>query len=518
MAAIGLFAALLLAASSTARGVEEGGTFRMAITTGIFRAIDPALYTLDFRILRPACGALMSYPDKPLPAGLQLAPDLAEAYPTISKDRKAYTFTIRKDARFSNGAPVTARAFVRALERMFDPEMHSANGGFFEAILGARKMLAGKVTTLAGALASGRTLRVRLTQPVPDLLARMTLLCAVPPTLPADPEGAKTPLHSPAPYYVSEYVPGERVVLGRNRFYRGKRPQHVDRITIDLSADASAIDDVASGKLDHIAGTPNLNGELERLVKRYGVNKSRLFVVPDAAVRMFFLNTSRPLFRNNVQLRQAVNFAVDRPALARETGLYAATATDQYLPTAMAGFKDERIYPLKGPNLKKARELAKGNTRSGKAVLYTCERPDCIGTAQVLRQNLKAIDIDVEIKQFPLQVMFQKLAAPDEPFDMTWTGFLPPYSDPQPFLAAFDGRNVNFSRFNSLRYNRLLDQAGRLSGPARYRAYGELDAQLARDAAPAIAAANPNTWALVSARTGCVVMNPVFDLTAVCLK
>jgi hypothetical protein len=84
---------------------------------------------------------------------------------------------------------------------MFDPEMQSANGGFFEAILGARKMLAGKVTTLAGAVASGRTLRLRLTQPVPDLLARMTLLCAVPPTLPADPEGAKTPLHSPAPYY-----------------------------------------------------------------------------------------------------------------------------------------------------------------------------------------------------------------------------------------------------------------------------------------------------------------------------
>ena len=47
---------------------------------------------------------------------------------------------------------------------------------------------------------------------------------------------------------------------------------------------------------------------------------------------MFVLNTSGPLFRNNVKLRQAVNFAVDRKALTRELGALAGTPTDQYLP------------------------------------------------------------------------------------------------------------------------------------------------------------------------------------------
>jgi ABC-type transport system substrate-binding protein len=104
VAAIGLFAALLLAASSTARGVKEGGTFRLAISAAArFGAIDPALYALEYRTLRPACGALLGFPNKPLPAGLQLAPELAEDDPIISTDRKTYTFTIRKDARFSNG-------------------------------------------------------------------------------------------------------------------------------------------------------------------------------------------------------------------------------------------------------------------------------------------------------------------------------------------------------------------------------------------------------------------------------
>jgi peptide/nickel transport system substrate-binding protein len=525
LAGLAAVLAMLLPGSVSAHEIGEGGTFRMAITTGLFGAIDPALLGLEGRILRPACAALMSYPDEPLPAGLRLAPELAESYPIVSRDRRTYTFRIRRDARFSDGSPVTARVFVHALERLFDPKIGPSNAPTFEAIVGARQMLAGKATALSGAVARGRVLRLRLTQAVPDLLARTSLLCAVPENLPADPEGAKAPLPSPAPYYVSEYVPGERVVLERNRFYRGQRPHHVDRITVDLQAEVSAVDDVASGKLDSVAATPNLNPQLSKLARRYGINRSRLFVEPDIGVRLFFLNTRRPLFRNNVELRYAVNFAADRRALVREYGLYAATPTDQYLPASMPGFRKERIYPLQGPDLARARSLAKGRRRSGKAVLYTCsDRPDCIAVAQVLQQNLKAIGLEVAIKQFPLQIMFQKLGTPGEHFDMAWVGLISGWNNPQELLGAFDGRtigrpeSVNWSYFDVSKYNRLLERAARLSGPRGYRAYVDLDVQLARDAAPAIAAMNPNTWAFVSARTGCVVMNPSFDLTAVCLK
>jgi hypothetical protein len=100
---------------------------------------------------------------------------------------------------------------------------------------------------------------------------------------------------------------------------------------------------------------------------------------------------------------------------------------------------------------------------------------------------------------------------------MAWVGLLSGWNDPQEFLGTFDGRtigrpdSVNYSNFDVPRYNRLLEQASRLSGPRRYRAYGDLDVELARNAAPAIAAMNPNTWAFVSARTGCIVMNPSLD-------
>jgi ABC-type transport system substrate-binding protein len=239
---------------------------------------------------------------------------------------------------------------------------------------------------------------------------------------------------------------------------------------------------------------------------------------------MFVLNTSRPLFRNNPKLRQAVNFAVDRAALAREHGgNLVVTPTDQYLMPNKLGFRDERIYPLRGPDLEKARKLARGRTRNGRAVLFVPDIPAVIARAQLIQRNVQAIGLEVEIKRFSPGAYFPMLGTPG--FDIAYAGLLDRNPDPAVFLSGmFDGRTigrsgfVNWSYFNSARYNRLLDQASRLVGARRYRASGELDVQLSRDAAPAIPYAYDNALTLVSARTGCVIVNPYLDLAAVCLK
>ncbi len=467
----------------------------------------------------------MNYPDKRLPEGVRLRPELAEANPIVSKDRRTYTFRIRKDARFSNGAAVTARDFVHSLERVLSPTVDSSFRGSYVNIVGARQVIAGKTAKLAGAIASGQKLTFRLTKRVPGFLAKMRF-CVVPANVPVDPEGAKAPLPSPAPYYVAQYIPGERLVLERNRFYRGERPHHVDRFDDDLGADPGAIvDEIASGRVEY--GTPRASEFADRaaeLARRYGVNRSQYFVLPGAGLRIFVLNTSRPLFRNNPRLRQAVNFAVDRRALTRELGAYLGRATDQYLSPVTPSFRDERIYPLKGPDLHRARALAAGRTRSGKAVLYTPNLPLPVATAQIVRENLKAIGLEARIQQFPPQTHFAKLATPGEPFDIGYVGW---FGNVEPsFLHfLFDGRTIadapyfgNWSYFNSPRYNALLDRASRLNGELRYRAYGDLDVQLSRDAAPAIPFAALNAVTFVSANVGCILLKPDLDLTAVCLK
>jgi ABC-type transport system substrate-binding protein len=527
-AAFVLLAALALAGTSQPRNVKEGGTFRVGLDAGYITAVDPALLGPWYQLVRPACGTLMAYPDKRLPAGLVLAPELAERDPAVSADRKTYTFTIREDARFSTGSRVTARDVVHTLERILDPNMRSTYAVDFADIVGARKMLAGRTTKLEGAIARGRKLVLRLMKPVPDLPARTTELCVVPASLPPDPEGAKAPLPSAAPYFVAQFASGGRIVLERNRFYRGKRPHHVDRIDIDLAADpATLIDDVASGKIEYAPAGPWFGGRERELIRRYGVNKSQLFVLPALETHMFFLNVSRPLFRNNIALRRAVNFAIDREALVEtEINPFVETPTDQYLPPTMPGFRNAGIYPLKGPDLRRARALAKGHTQSGKAVLYTCTEPFCIAPAQILQQNLMKIGLDVRIKTFPIGVQFQKMETLGEPFDIGRIWLFGSYNDPAQFVSIFDRRNigrhtpdaVNFSRFDSPKYNALIDEAGRLTGPARYRAFGDLDIRLARDAVPAIPYASFNEFTLVSPNVGCVVPNPSLDLTAVCLK
>ena len=516
---VSAFAFTQLVPSAVGSRAREGGTFRF-VGPDVLAVADPAI---NGAFPSGVCGALMGYPDKALPEGLRLAPELAVASPGVSDGGKTYTFVIRRNAHFSTGKPVLARDAKDSLERVLTPALKSEVAYLFENVAGARRMLSGKATALSGVTASGRTLVVRLVTPVPDFPARTSQLCVTPAGLPRDAEGVKAPIPSAAPYYVSRFIPGEQIVDERNTFYAGERPQHVDRFVGDFSSwdPAAAVEQVAKGEVESMAPVGASALDLGQLARRYGVNRSQFFVRSGLAGRSFYLNTSRPLFRDNAELRRAVNFAVDRAALIREFGRYAATSTDQFLPPAVPGYRNARIYPLDGPDLQRARALAAGHTRGGRAVLYTCTEPSyCIAPAQVLQRDLRAIGLRVQIKSFPIGVYFQKAAAPHEPYDIILIGWGPSYNDPGEFLQLFDGRSgaANFSHFDDPKYNRLLDRAGSLSGEARYRAYGDLDVQLARDAAPAIPYAVYNTWAFVSPNVGCVIMKPDFDMDAACLK
>jgi ABC-type transport system substrate-binding protein len=258
------------------------------------------------------------------------------------------------------------------------------------------------------------------------------------------------------------------------------------------------------------------------LARRYGVNKSRFFVRRGLFLRLFVMNTSSPLFNNNPRLRQAVSFAVERKALSDARGPYSGTPNDHYLSPDFPGYRAVHVYPLVHPNLARARALARGHLRGGKAVVYIGTVPTALAQAQILQRDLKRIGLDLTIQQWPGTLLFQKLATPGEPFDFGLVGW---NSNPDPGLldALFNGKRIgpdccNWSYLNSPRYNRRLNAAEALTGKPRARAFGQIDFELTRDVAPAIAYAYDNTLTFVSSRTGCVVLNPGLDLGAVCLK
>ena len=112
----------------------------------------------------------------------------------------------------------------------------------------------------------------------------------------------------------------------------------------------------------------------DELAARYGVNRSRFFIFSDGTVlQTLVLNTRRSLFRS-VKLRKAVSFAVNRRALRDAYSRVFGLPTDQFLSPAIAGFRDVRVYPLRG-DLRQAQRLVGARPRVRTAVLYTVRDP-----------------------------------------------------------------------------------------------------------------------------------------------
>ena len=344
---------------------RQGGIFHVALADLDY--VDPALaYTPgSWAVLDTTCARLMTYPDKALPEGLSVVPEVAADYPKISRNGKTFTFKLRSGFRFSDGTPVHASAFARAINRTLAKGVESGAAQYTADIVGAADVQAGKTTTAAGVSARGNTLVVRFTRPVVDFAAITTMpfLCAVPPTMPPDPEGVRV-FASAGPYVVTEYRPGERVTIRRNPFYRGSRPHNVDGFDVDLrSADFfEVLDRIERGEADWgLAVAPVYFQPGRNLAAKYGVNRSQFFIRPGKILRHLVFNTSRPLFRGNAALRRAVNFALNRRELVRAVAStpLAERVTDQYLPWGMPGFTDADIYPLERTDLERARRLAR---------------------------------------------------------------------------------------------------------------------------------------------------------------
>jgi peptide/nickel transport system substrate-binding protein len=521
-----------IALGSTAQAEQQGGIFRVSLhTSSGIDYMDPALSSTPpgWALLDTTCARLLAYPDKPPPEGFRLQPEVAADFPAVSRDGRTYTFRLRGGFRFSDGTPVRASAFARAINRVLAPEMNSPGLQYVREIVGAGRVLAGKAETAAGVVARGNTLVVRLTRPAPDFPHRTasTFFCAVPPTLPIDPEG-RGAYPAAGPYHVVDYRRGERVVLRRNPFYGGRRPHHVDGFDVDLRA-ASGQEVLQRVDRDEADWGHTLAGiyfdPALGLVEKYGTNRSQLFLRRGLTLRILAFNSSRPLFRNNPNLRRAVNFALDRRALAGSS--LVSPPSDQYLPSILPAFKDADVYPLERADLQRARTLARGNLRGGKAVLYVNSSSIPMALGQLVKQQLSEIGLEVEVRGIPIHsasaAYFNKLGTPGEPWDIAFGLWSPSYLDPYAYInSLFDSRYVggtNFTRFASGAYDRQMRRAARLpEGRDRSRAYGALDVAIARDPAPSAAIGFLNEPTLVSKRVGCIVLRPVLDLTAVCLR
>jgi YVTN family beta-propeller protein len=495
-----------------------GGVARLLIASDGGPA-DPAL-DLNLQRKGATCALLYNYPDRPFPEGARLRPEVARGQPSVSADGLTYTFRIRPGFAFSppSNEPVTAAAFERAIERALDPTL----GSFAAELIG----------DVADVSARGNALRLRMKTPAPNITSRLAApyFCAVPPDTPVRPEGVDA-VPTAGPYYVASHVPGRSLVLRRNPNYGGPRPSRLAEIRYSVVPPKRAVAAVEAGRADylelHPPGDPGVSvATTRRLAARYGprsdaarAGRQQVFTQPAPNIYYFAFNTRRGPFKD-VRLRRAVNFAMDRRALALHTGGgEVGRPTDQYIPPGLPGFEDAAVYPLGGPDLAAARRLA-GNTPR-RAVLYTCDFADCSHHGQILRSNLRAIGIDLEVREFSIPELFERLRRPGEPFDIGYSNWFFDYADPFSYINLQFGDQAFFpALFRDPDSQRRMNAVARLSGDRRMRAYATLDRQLAAGPVPAAPFATGTKIHFLSARMGCQVLHPIYglDLAALCIR
>jgi peptide/nickel transport system substrate-binding protein len=381
---------------------------------------------------------------------------------------------------------------------------------------------------IASAKPAGKyKLRVRLRSPAPDLAARLstTYFCPLPPGTPHNPNGIQAPVPGSGPYYIASWQRKRSAVLKRNPYYRGSRPANPDQIVftpeVSLENQQLQCETDAADVCDFPAN------QAAQLRAKYGVNRGRFWVRPHTSLWYLAINQNSDLFSGNDQLARAVNYAVDRSAILRQSGALSGVRSDQLLPRGVPGFRNWNLYPLKGADKRKAQKLARGHLRDGNCQLWAPDRGSAPGIAQIVKRNLEQIGIHCDVTAMDQVDLLQKAGTRGAVYGLLLNEWTAPYRDPFAYMnVLLDGsqihtrNNVDLSYFDDAVWSRRLAAAATLRGRTRARAYSSLDRGLMQGPAPIVPLfVSTSTGTLLSSRVGCFKFHPVYatDFGALCL-
>ncbi|HEX7678271.1 MAG TPA: ABC transporter substrate-binding protein [Thermoanaerobaculia bacterium] len=352
-------------ASTAASGGKTFANFRLAYDTGI-DYLDPGLsYTVEgWGIMWNVYLPLIGYTHANGPAGATIVPYLAKDLPKVSADGKTYSFVLRDGLKYSDGTPIKASDFAATIERDF--KIDSPGVGFFGNIVGADTFAKTKTGHISGITTDDKTgdITIQLNAPQGDFsnILATEFAALVPPTAPAK-DQSTTPLPSSGPYMIKSYAPNKKAILVRNpnfdaSAFGGNVPAgNPDMMTIDIIGDDTvALQRVISGQDDYdFHQIPP--DRLASTQQKYG---DQIKVYTPANTYYFFMNNRVAPF-DNVKVRQAVNYAINREALIRIYGGL-GQPTENVLPPTYPQYKKLNLYPY---DLAKAKKLIQESGQAG---------------------------------------------------------------------------------------------------------------------------------------------------------
>ncbi|MEK4708108.1 peptide ABC transporter substrate-binding protein [Bacillus sp. FSL R10-2780] len=415
--------------------------------------------------------------NKPIPAAAESS--------TKSEDGKKYTFKLRKDAKWSNGDPVTAKDFVYGWQRLLDKNTAAEYAFIAYYIKNAEAINKGEkpATELGAKAVDDYTLEVELEKPVPYFLN----LLAFPSYYPLNEKfvkekGEKFGLEADTtvyngPFVMASWKHEQGWQLKKNDKYWDNKTVKLEEINYSVVKEvATKVNLYDTGSIDFTL----LSGEF---VDKYKSNKDEYGEYAESSTFFLRLNQKRngqdtPL--KSKKLREAIALSVDKKGLANVILNNGSKATDQLVPKGLATGPDGKDYQdtfkngLKQDTKKAAAawEEAKKELGKDQVTIELLSYDD--GTAKKIadyvkdqiEKNLKGVTINTKIQPFKQKLKLESA----QDYEISYAGWSPDYADPMTFIDMFDSKSpYNQMSYSNPKYDEMVQKAGNelLSDPKK---------------------------------------------------
>jgi oligopeptide transport system substrate-binding protein len=403
-------------------------------------------------------------------------PGVAESY-TKSADGKTYTFKLRKDAKWSNGDPVTAKDFVFAWKRAVDPNTKSEYAYIMFDVKNAQAINEGKAApdTLGVKAVDDYTLEVQLEHAVPYFLDLTSFATFYPLNEKFVKEQgnkfgleASTTLYN-GPFVLSDWKHEQGWQYKKNDKYWDSKNVKLSEINFSVVKDVgTAVNLYEAGDVDRV------NRISSEFVDKYKGNKEEF--VPEQDPGTYFLrfnqkrNGKDTVFANK-NVRLAFAKAFDKKALANVILNDGSTPADYLVGKNFVKGSDGKDFRAKYGDLlttdtKKAKEYwekAKKELGTDKVTveLLNYDTSTSKKTGEYLKDQLEKNlpGLTVNIKQQPFKQKLDLETKMD--YDFSYAGWGPDYPDPMTFLDMFEtGNSHNEMNYSNPEYDKII-QAGK---------------------------------------------------------
>jgi len=400
-------------------------------------------------------------------ANNKIVPGVVEKMVKPTENKTKYTFTIKKNAKWENGKPVTSQDFVTSLQRNADPATKSQATTSTEYIKNFKAINNGKMdkSKLGVHALNNRTFYIKLERPVPYIDYEFINY---------------RPLNTAAiKKYGSKYGSNAKMTVangaysikgwtGSNDSFRYvKNPHYWDAKNVKIKnidvkvvkEDNTAQNLFKSGEVQ----LTNLNGQYVKANK----NNKEEVVTKNGRNNYIYFNSKRKATANE-NFRKAISMVIDREALAKKVLQDGSTASNNIVPKDYAkdptngkDFVDE-VGNLAPTNVTKAKKYWKQAQKEiGKSKVNIDFLVDDTDTEKkvaeymqsTVEKNLKGVT--VSIVSVPHATHVSRDFKTD--FDITTVGWGPDYPDAQNFLDGMQSENsINFSKTKDAKYDELM--------------------------------------------------------------